>query len=478
MAEFLVEAGNSLSLQGALDRAGPGDIVTLQPGDHRSLGIVRRGGAKGSPLIIRGTDGARFVGSRPPAKLPRDWLPSWDDAQAFRLNNIEHVSFQHIGFAECWPVAVFARNVRWIEFRRCSVRAGTFPFYVRDWASLGDASRNISVKQCTWIQDERIWAKLPWDDVHHGDWNFLSGGLIGMTDVIGDVTFSGNEITDAFNGFVADISPELRRDWSKVQERNVNFRIADNKFMRVRDNPIEPETWARNWHIYGNSFFNCHAWFSMDHVSGGHWYIYANTGWFDDRPSTPEWRRRTGEVFKIAKLPRRPLYPVYVFNNSFHLRAPVFGNAQDDEYPYIYSFQKWSLRDNAIERCTTGSAPPPGSRDQPICEAVIHPFEDAAIFDLDPSNRFDGNVTNNPLWFDYLRARGQERNGHPVANAVFVNGARGQFSLMPGSPGRGAAKPFEVEIADGSRFTVKSGGNTGSVQELGVVSDWPPYTPI
>jgi hypothetical protein len=85
------------------------------------------------------------------------------------------------------------------------------------------------------------------------------------------VIVRGNHVRDAYNAIRMVVrNPDI------CDACNWNVEICDNRFERIRDNPIEPEGHALNWFVHDNQFVNCHAWFSLDGVRGG--YFYPNLG--------------------------------------------------------------------------------------------------------------------------------------------------------------------------------------------------------
>lgn len=65
------------SVQAALDAAGPGDTVLLEPGVHRERVVMPPGGRHGAPVTLEGLPGAVLDGSEP---VELDWRPAEDVA--------------------------------------------------------------------------------------------------------------------------------------------------------------------------------------------------------------------------------------------------------------------------------------------------------------------------------------------------------------------------------------------------------------
>ncbi len=307
MADFPIEPGWGVptQLREALGKAQPGDVVRLLPGEHRYFEpatLMRRSGAPGKPIVIRAERGAIVRGYAGPVPHLEWNLPDGKDWAFLRIIDSDHVRLEDVYFAECWPMAVFAEGSSHLTFSNCTGVGGTFLFVVRDRPPYGRV-REIVVDGCSWAQDPRIWANIPWKWIHDNDrlYNYLDGGILGTGDIVGDVDFTNNLVADCYNGLVVDISPEFRRISSNSAQSNRNFLIAHNTFERVRDNPIEPEWHAFNWHIHHNTFVDCHSWFSLDNVRGGWWTIYANRGYFRSRPGSAIGDGHSiGEAFKLT----------------------------------------------------------------------------------------------------------------------------------------------------------------------------------
>jgi hypothetical protein len=470
--------GAPVALQVALDKAGPGDIIELQPGEHRfsEPAVLRiRNGTPRDPIVVRAKRGAIVRGHAGPLPLAEWRMPGAQEWAFLQIMSCQHVVVEDMYFADCWPVAVYAERSSGLTFRDCIGLGGSFLFVVRDQPPYGQV-RDIAVERCRWVQDPRIWASLPWRRIHdNGELhNYLNGGMFGVGDIVGDVRFTHNLVSDCYNGLVADISPEFRRLYADLKRTNRNFEVAHNIFERVRDNPIEPEWHAFNWHIHHNAFVDCHSWFSFDHVAGGWWYVYANTGWFRSRPGGGIGDDHSGgEVFKMTNaLEPANFGRVYVFNNSFRLRAPMFGNANDDQpnpTDRYYEFLRWSVLDNAVEWCDARDA---GVR--PLCDAPIEAFEPGARF---PDAIFDRTLTSNPSWQEFLAENAHaEASPRTVAGGIFRGGSKFDFRLTPAAEAQARAQPFDILYPDGTRLRMDAPRLIGAKQTEGV--SWPVYRPF
>jgi hypothetical protein len=204
---------------------------------------------------------------------------------------------------------------------------------------------------------------------------------------------------------------------------------------------LEPEYDATNWWFHDNRIRNAHAWFSFDGLYGGRWYLYDNVGWFDDKPSREcavngeckKWQEKSpalcadlhdgGRVFKFRPDGRYAPGPLYIFNNSWYLRASLI---KDGRLGYI---GHWN---NAIAFCRPEDYP------DGLCDAA-KPFFNGFLWD-DDNYSFNHDLSNHPDFPVGLRAQGYRVSGIsvPPSQPLFYDGAHGDFSLVEGSPGHRA----------------------------------------
>ena len=117
---------------------------------------------------------------------------------------------------------------------------------------------------------------------------YFNGGFLSAKGIAGKVVVRGNRIRDAFNGVRMKAD---RADPGQSPRLNADVHIVENDFVRIRDNPVEPEVFAYNWHVRHNRILDCHAWFSFDGVTGGFWYFYGNPAIFAAGRGPPATRR-------------------------------------------------------------------------------------------------------------------------------------------------------------------------------------------
>jgi len=462
-------------LEQALGQAGPGDVIILLPGTYSTAKpiAIPRGGAQRAPLVIRGQAGVTLEGGRTPnpddfadANRPNHTRqPRLGDWCFFSLVDLEYVVFEGLTLRNCWPMAIFAQNCRYITWRDCDVTGGTFAFFVRDDFQHDERSHHLLIEGCSWIQDDtpdhKLWSKYEWEDAHggstgHNGMRYFNGGFFGSGDIAGSVVIRNNRISDAYNGVVFWASKALQDHENEMERRNHHILIHDNVFTRIRDNPIEPEGHIHDLRVHHNMFSNCHAWFSLDSVTGGFWYFFGNTGCFDSRQGGS--KSRMGKVFKFYSEGPFPIHPVYVFNNSWYLRCPIISG--DDDARHRTDNLKFFA--NAIEFCKP--------QDGTLCKAVGF----VENFDWAKSDaRFDNDVSDFGDFPAALQKAHQEAHGRLATGPIFTNGKAGDFSLAPGSAAAGGGKPFTLRLADGrdiaihpSDAGVMQGGQPISVPEL------------
>jgi hypothetical protein len=367
---------NPDSLQDALSGAVPGDTLLLQPGQYSCrLAAAHIRGTKGQPVTLRGAPGAvvdggrRFEDFRLEANREARRVQDEDkypglyeiaDHAQWTFADCEWLIVENVIFQGCWPTCIYLSECRFLSFARLDMREGTFAFY-----AVGANTHDILIERCRWVQDisprHNLWSVIGWKKVHEDepvkdtDARAYDGDFFRAYAIQGGVTLRDNQIVDAFNGVhlfndADHPSTSLNRDiW-----------IYRNTFTRIRDNPIEPEVAAFNWWTFHNTFYNCHAWVSLELGMATHIYVFANTGWFDDMPGPIADDTFGGAVFKLdkkQKLTAKP-GPHYAFNNSWYLRSAYIKNGAISNFHHF---------NNAAHYC---SAPDHGSHGEvAVCSA-------------------------------------------------------------------------------------------------------------
>jgi hypothetical protein len=399
----------------------------------------------------------------------------------FVFENVAYLVVENLTVRNCLPAAfVNYGNSHYVAIRSSVLVGGMMPVFA------GRYSDHLLIEDNVWTQDPsgytedqsgysgrvdlatrpgRMWDTIPWGVVHHGSRAYLNGGLVGSLRTAGSIIIRRNIIRNAYNGV------RLRANrCPRYETCGANLEIYDNDFQFIRDNPVEPEDHAENWWIHHNRIYNGHAWFSLDGVSGGPIFIFGNIGWFDDKPArrciqrdwaadqtihpgkryvpTPEGecsRSRTGKVIKLGPDPVDLKEPIYIFNNSWYVRAPLIAGGRA-------KFRAWN---NATEFCDPTNLPPglcvADYETEPVC--VRSPAGKADPF----ANRFPVELDRVPFFDCFAASPGDEsRNGvsnHPdfpdkMASAAFpfsgwhgdpgfVDSHAGDFRLRPDALARG-----------------------------------------
>ncbi|HET7096033.1 MAG TPA: hypothetical protein VFJ68_01495 [Casimicrobiaceae bacterium] len=483
--------------------------------------LVRIKGLQGSPdrpIVIQGTRGA--AGSRPTIidggrsidatlgmierfRQPEGRTPELDAliresqyrtraaVNCLALEDAAYLVIEEFTIRNCWPTAVIFLSSHHITLRANTIVGSTYAIF------LARGSDHFVVEDSIWTQDDsgytadesgysgrydtkpkpgRMWDTVPWGVSHHGSRAYLNGSLISSFDTRGDIIVRHNIIRNAYNGV------RISAKNCKQPQCNVNVEIYDNDFQFNRDNPVEPETQAINWWIHHNRIYDAHGWFSLDGVGGGPVYIWGNVGWFDDKPAREcipaMWaadrtlqadgsyaptaengcsRSRTGKVIKLGPGETELSEPIYVFNNSWYVRAPVVDGG-------VGKFRVWN---NATLFCDPNAiAPgmcvaeyetekncvqaPPGTTDGvpnrfPLGLDRV-PFVDC--IGVNPGDSGSHGISNHPDYPDKLAALGYPVSGFH-GDPGFVNGTKGDFRLRSDSLARGKGCTV-IRAADGS----------------------------
>jgi hypothetical protein len=422
------------------------------------------------------------------------------------LEDVAYLVIEEFTIRNCWPTSVVFLSSHHVTLRANTIVGSTYVFFV------DRRSDHFVVEDSVWTQDDsgyaadesgysgrydpkpkpgRMWDTIPWGVSHHGSRAYLNGGLIGSFGTRGDIVVRHNTIRNAYNGV------RIRANRCEHPQCNVNVEIYDNDFQFIRDNPVEPEDQAINWWIHHNRIYNAHGWFSLDGVGGGPVYIFGNVGWFDDKPSRrcipAEWaadrtlqadgsyaptadnecsRSRTGKVVKLGPGETELKEPIYIFNNSWYVRAPVVAGGRA-------KFRAWN---NATLFCDPNTIAPgmciADFETEKECVQVAPGMTDAApnkfpvdldrvpfidCFAASPGDESSHSISNHPDYPDKLVEVGyplQGLHGDPG----FVNGPMGDFRLRPDSLARGKGCTV-IRAADGSLACPDS--TIGPVSDIG-----------
>jgi hypothetical protein len=303
MKPILVHDADELGRACAM--AQPGDVIGVVPGLYDKASVLHKRGAADRPIVIRaiGKDWIsggrkphpRWGGDDPSKDAPRK--PRRDDFAFLIIDDCQNIIVDGLMVKDCWPSILFIKDSGLITVRNCQLRDATYAIFAKTDPTAGASTRGYLIEGNSWQQDgsadHRLWSRYSWEQAHGGEgsdgrYRYFNGAFVGAKGIEGRVVVRRNLIMDAFNGIrmKADDATRDSPDLDPV-ETNAHVHVYDNDFVRIRDNPIEPEVYALDWHVRLNRLVDCYSWFSFDGVKGGHWYFYGNTGWFQSRQGQP-----------------------------------------------------------------------------------------------------------------------------------------------------------------------------------------------
>ena len=444
-----------MGLRDALAHAMPGMTIQLLPGvytpDTPTGGILfPHDGTPDSPITLRGLGSATVIDGRTEMSKIVSTIFGADELGSLQVPDFLHgvhclsfdrkqwIVIENLTFLRCADAALYTIDSKYITLRRSTIIGGLYGFFAR-----GTGSHHVLIEDNVWIQDpsQAMWNRYHWCEYKYGRLKAQAGALFASLDAAGGVIVRRNKVHNVFNGVRMDVSGQMRLDPDMRGKLNTNVEVYDNEWSFTRDNVLEPEYDATNWWFYGNRIRNAHAWFSFDGLYGGRWYLYDNVGWFDDKPSREcavngeckKWQEKSpalcadlhdgGRVFKFRPDGRYAPGPLYIFNNSWYLRASLI---KDGRLGYI---GHWN---NAIAFCRPEDYP------DGLCEGV-KPFFNGFLWDAD-NYSFKHDLSNHPDFPTGLRAEGYRVSGIsvPPSRPLFEDAAHGDFVLVDGSPGRHA----------------------------------------
>jgi hypothetical protein len=166
------------TVQGCLDKAGPGDVIVLRPGRYiEGLRLIGRRGNPVCPITIRALPGAVIDGGvsftifnhRAQLVAKADWLlghrPPGIQSIALEamltIDSCEHVRVEGLAFRAAWPTAVLVDTSSNVTLTGLRIRDSAFAFLLH-----GEPTRGIVIERCTWLQDTTrgdLWRRTAWD---------------------------------------------------------------------------------------------------------------------------------------------------------------------------------------------------------------------------------------------------------------------------------------------------------------------------
>lgn len=305
---------STTSLQSALQNAQPGTTIQLTPGTYSGAHVIQAHGRQGKPITIRGLGQDTIYDGK---------LQPTQTGYCLVVQDSAWINITNLHFRNCWPAAIAIADSAYLSLRALYAEGSRVMVYAK-----GLATHHLLVENSSWNQDPsgRVWRSIPWEESHHGKHRYFNGAMLYTNHILGSVVFRHNQIKNAFNGI------QLVGDGDSAPAQNRNIEIYHNHFENIRDNPIEPENSAENLWIHHNSIKNAHALFSFTGVAGGNWYIFRNTGWFDERPGGPG--HNSGKIFKFDRHGPFPSKPVQVFNNSWYSHSPLIAGGEPRNFKH------------------------------------------------------------------------------------------------------------------------------------------------
>ena len=256
------------------------------------------------------------------------------DQAALVLSDCQFVQINGLKFKNCWPTAIYLDRSQNIAVTKCKFKGGTVAI-----GANGLETRDILIEECRWRQTKpgEMWDTIAWEAIHgsyenaqrgvdvENDQRQYDGDFFRAWDIGGNITIRGNHIADAFNGIhffnsIDALPPGVDGDairFNNGRRSANNVLIESNRFVRVRDNCIEPEDHAWNWVVRSNVFEDCYAIYSFELDRGGWFYIYDNHHWILNRPGKDTGSNRTGGSGFKSGGDHDNEGDIYVFNNSW-----------------------------------------------------------------------------------------------------------------------------------------------------------------
>ncbi|SLN38804.1 hypothetical protein TRL7639_01969 [Falsiruegeria litorea R37] len=461
----------ALDLQTVINKAQPGDVIELVPGDYVAPVVIAVSGKKDKPITIRGPkDGvARMEGGRTREQGRSGGMKPTDGDFAFiKIFHAEHIRIEGLEFDNCWPSSIFVRSAQNIEIRNCSGRGSRYFCYARQTARRD--TKGITLDGVKWVQDRHfeMWTgKVTWKEVkakpNQIDNSFFNGAMFGSFDIKGDVIIRNCEISHAFNAIRMDIREKHIKGTAENPRisRNRHVRIHNNKFSFIRDNAVEPEKGAEDWAIYNNHFFNCHAAMSLDGVAIRDYLIIGN--WFlnTQRPGgRPKQKNTGGKIFKflappeltdnMEPAPRKGLWSVF---NSVQARTNYAVEGRSAQWSDRYTLMGLYPKEHPVEPAPL----------QQVFELMTW-TDGMEVADM---------VTNEPCFPRKYVSEGAKISGQGVSEAVFDVVP---FDLDPNAPLGGwngelkrtkkvnefSSEAFKIKRRMGKTLTFRTGLSFGA----------------
>jgi hypothetical protein len=381
----------------------------------------------------------------------------------FAFTDCDWIEVRDFYVVGVWPTIFAIKDSRNIVIDNVHMHESTYAIFAE-----GNTTSDITIENSSWVQDVTkgdLWFRIGWnrmhDDINPGDARAYDGDFFRSIDIKGNVTIRNNTISHAFNAIHLYNKP-------RSENLNNNVRIYGNTFNYIRDNVIEPEFAASNWWIYHNRIFNCHKWISFEMKRSGYFYVFGNIGWFDSLPGPIADNQYGGAVFKLPPTVEPVSGKHYVFHNSWFLRSSYIKKKRLSRF---YHFN------NAIEYCNPGNH---GSFEGQAMCIPAKPFfgKGASIPPATPYNerkqftrewqeldiKFFNDVIAHQDYPNNIRLMGYDIGHSQAGSPAFRGPMAGDFRLEKNSLCRGSGAGCEIELVDGSIWSIADGGDVGAFQ--------------
>ena len=276
-------------IQRLVASVGNGGRIRFEPGIHRIDPPLRISNKEG--ITIEGEDGAWLEASRSQRRTPPPLVPPLDDCDAslpciwpgrgswkplfvspfetplVSIETSRNITLDSVNIRKNWPNHVMASHVQGLQIRNGRFVGGTNVLVAE-----GLETRNLRLVGNSWTQDVSgtLWSSLDWAQAHHGIHAYFNGAFLQGRDLGPGITIRDNEIRNAFNGIrikVRESSCLLSEDADKTDcPHNHDILVEGNFFERISDNAFEPENFAKNVTIRGNTFRGFNGALSLDGV--------------------------------------------------------------------------------------------------------------------------------------------------------------------------------------------------------------------
>ncbi len=383
----------------SLDLTVPGDTLFLLKGKYSEvIRVIGKSGTEEKPICIFGY--SSLPGERPlidggadaPAlNLSKKWI---------EIQNSNWIEIKNLEFRNGWTDPVQIINSAYLTFDGCYLYGGR-----KAIAASGDKTHHLLIQNCFWDQGgDYLWKFLDpagiepsWTMMHDGSMIYYNGSFVNFSGTGGSIVIRNNVIQNAFNG--------IRCNGQAGYDSNVE--IYGNSISNIRDNDIEPESYAFNLFIHHNRSHNIHKTMSVDNVGGGYIYYFGNR----ITSNMDSWSNQICTGFwKVHGTSKVLAYPMVAFNNSFCGVGKAFGSMNGKAVQFKHFNNAYFFT---------------GSRTWELTQ-------------WDGTNEFDYDISNKQ-WASNIIQNNNEKNGK-IADVRYFDTSKFDLRLQSASPAYDAGK--------------------------------------